>query len=42
VIVVTHAREQETWQKRRELERLRREPDLPVTHVVVGNGDAAA
>lgn len=36
VIVVTHAREQETWQERGELERLREELDVPVTHVVVG------
>ncbi len=33
VIVVTHPRERETWQERGELERLRRELDIPVTHV---------
>lgn len=38
VIVVTHAREQETWQERGELDRLREELDVPVTHVVVGGG----
>jgi hypothetical protein len=42
VIVVTHPRERETWQERQELERLRRELDVPVTHLVVGEGDAAA
>lgn len=36
VIVVTHAREQQTWQERGELERLREELDVPVTHVVLG------
>ena len=35
VIVVTHPSEQETWQERGELERLRRELDVPVTHIVV-------
>jgi hypothetical protein len=35
VIVVTHPRERETWQERGELERLRRELDVPVTHFVV-------
>jgi hypothetical protein len=35
VIVVTHPRDRETWQERGELARLRRELDLPVTHVVV-------
>jgi hypothetical protein len=39
VIVVTNAREHETWQERGELERLRRELDMPVTHVVVGDAD---
>ena len=34
VIVVTHPGERETWQERDELERLRRELDVPVTHVV--------
>ena len=34
VIVVTHPRERETWQERGELERLRRELDVPVTHAV--------
>ena len=42
VIVVTHRREQETWQERGELERLRRELDVPVTHVAVGTGDVTA
>lgn len=37
VIVVTHPRERETWQEHGELERLRRELDIPVTHVVVGD-----
>lgn len=40
VIVVTHPDDRETWQERGELERLQRELDLPVTHVVVGNGRA--
>jgi hypothetical protein len=35
VIVVTHPSEHETWQEREELEQLRRELDLPITHVVV-------
>ena len=35
MIVVTHPRDCETWQERGELERLRRELDVPVTHVVV-------
>ena len=35
VIVVTHPRDRETWQERGELERLRRELDVPVTHFVV-------
>ncbi len=38
VIVVTHARERERWQEHGELERLRRELDVPVTHVAVGDG----
>ena len=37
VIVVTHASERESWQERGELERLRRELDVPVTHVAVGD-----
>jgi hypothetical protein len=37
VIVVTHPRERETWQERAELERLQRELDIPVTHVVVSD-----
>jgi hypothetical protein len=41
VIVVTHPRERETWQERGELKRLRRELDVPVTHVVVEDGGAA-
>jgi len=40
VIVVTHPRERETWQEHGELERLRLELDIPVTHVVVGDGGA--
>lgn len=40
VIVVTHPRERETWQEHGELERLRRELDVPVAHVVIGQGDA--
>lgn len=39
VIVVTH--ERETWQEHGELERLRRELDVPVTHIVVGEGGAS-
>ncbi len=35
VIVVTHPRERAGWQERGELERLRRELDVPVTHVVL-------
>ncbi len=35
VIVVTRPRERESWQERGELERLRDELDVPVTHVVV-------
>jgi hypothetical protein len=37
VIVVTHPRERETWQERDELDRLRRELDIPVTQVIVGD-----
>jgi hypothetical protein len=37
VIVVTDSRDRETWQERAELERLRLELDVPVTHVVVGD-----
>jgi GABA permease len=37
VIVVTHPRDRETWHERGELGRLRRELDVPVTHVVVRN-----
>jgi hypothetical protein len=40
LIVVTHPRDRETWQERGELARLRRELDVPVTHVVVRNGRA--
>ena len=40
VIVVTHPRDRETWQERGELARLRRELDIPVTHVVLRNGQA--
>jgi hypothetical protein len=39
VIVVTHPRERESWQEHGELERLRRELDVPITHVVVGDDD---
>jgi hypothetical protein len=42
VIVVTHPRERETWQEQGEVERLRRELDVPVTHVMVGDNGAAA
>jgi len=35
VIVVTHRRARETWQEHGELERLRRELDVPVTRVVL-------
>ena len=42
VIVVTHLRERETWQEHGELERLRRELDVPVTHVVIGDRDPSA
>lgn len=38
VIVVTHPRERETWQERDELERLRDELDVPITHLVVDDG----
>ena len=40
VIVVTHPRERETWQEHGELERLRRELDVPVTHIVAGDAGA--
>jgi len=42
VIVVTHPRERETWQEQGELERLHRELDVPVSHVVIGGSDAIA
>jgi hypothetical protein len=42
VIVVTHLRERETWQEHGELERLRGELEVPVTHITVGNGDTTA
>lgn len=42
VIVVTHPRERETWQERGELERLRRELEVPVTHVVLDSTAATA
>jgi hypothetical protein len=35
VIVVTHPRDRETWQERDELERLKRELDIPVTRLAV-------
>jgi hypothetical protein len=38
VIVVTHPRERASWQERGELERLRAELDVPIAHVVVGDG----
>jgi hypothetical protein len=41
VIVVTHPREKETWQEREELERLRRELQVPVVQLEVGAGDLA-
>jgi hypothetical protein len=41
LIVVTHPRDRETWQERGELARLRRELDVPVTHVVLRNGRAS-
>ena len=40
VIVVTHSRERETWQEHGELGRLRRELDVPVTHVIVDDSGA--
>ncbi|MGD0452272.1 MAG: hypothetical protein ABSB69_01620 [Solirubrobacteraceae bacterium] len=40
VIIVTHPREQETWQEHGELERLRRELDVPVTHIAVSETGA--
>jgi hypothetical protein len=36
------ARERETWQEHGELGRLRRELDVPVTHVIVGDSGATA
>lgn len=36
VIIVTRSPDSETWQEQAELERLRRELDMPVTHVIVG------
>ena len=39
VIVVTHPRDRETWQERGELERLRAELDVPVVHLVAGDGE---
>jgi hypothetical protein len=41
VIVVTHPRERETWQEHDELERLRRELDVPVTQFTVETSDGA-
>jgi len=41
VMVVTHARDRRTWQEQAELARLRRELDVPVTHIAVGD-DAVA
>jgi hypothetical protein len=37
VIVVTGPEDGETWQERGELERLRDELDVPVTHIVIGD-----
>jgi hypothetical protein len=42
VIVVTHSRERETWQEQGELGRLRRELDVPITHVIVSDEATAA
>lgn len=42
VIVVTHPPETETWQEQAELERLRRELDVPVWHFSVDGGVAEA
>ncbi len=42
VIVVTHPSERETWQEQGELERLRAELEVPVTHFVLGDLDAPA
>ena len=42
VFVVTHPRERDAWQERGELERMRRELDLPVRHIVVEAADATA
>jgi hypothetical protein len=42
VIVVTHPGERVTWQERDELERLRRELDVPVTQVVIGEAGSSA
>jgi uncharacterized membrane protein len=41
VIVVTHPRDGVTWQEHGEVDRLRRELDLPVAHVIVGSVPAA-
>jgi GABA permease len=41
VIVVTHPHDQESWQERVELERLRDELDVPVTHFVIGEDRAS-
>jgi hypothetical protein len=42
VLVATHPRDRETWQEHGELERLRRELDVPVIHVVIDQTDAPA
>jgi hypothetical protein len=42
VIVVTHPSERETWQEHGELERLRAELEVPVTHVMMGDRGAPA
>lgn len=39
VIVVTHPTERQTWQERGELERLRRELDMPITLIAASDGD---
>lgn len=42
VIVVTHARASESWQEHGELGRLRRELDVPVTHLTIDDAGASA
>ena len=38
---MTHPRERQTWQERGELERLRRELEVPVADVVIGESELA-